>query len=169
MYQLLRFFFDICLLKKGPQDFPASDWVFRLLILVCAFVDFLILILSSNVFYAVLQSFIEITLILVLAWIILYIANKRSRFQQTAGALLATDALISFMAFPAMALLLNDGGGLVFFVILLLMAWHWIVSGHIFSHALEKPFTFGLGVAFLYILVSMQVMGLLFPGAIVIE
>ena len=35
------------------------------------------------------------------------------------------------------------------------------------SKALEQPFTFGLGVAFLYILVSYQVMALLFPEILV--
>jgi len=169
MYQILKLFFDICLLKKGPQDFPASEWLFRLLIFVCALVDFSILMLSFDVFSAVIQTFVEIILILGLTWIILYVAKRRGRYQQTVGALLATDALISFMAFPAIALLLNDEAGLISFVITLLIIWHWVVSGHIFSHALEQPFTFGLGVAFLYILVSMQVMAMLFPVIIMVE
>lgn len=169
MYQLLKLFFDICRLKKGPEDIPASDWLFRMLIFVCALVDFLILILSFNVFSAVLQTFVEIGLILGLTWVILYVAKRQDRYQQTVGALLATDALISFMAFPAIALLLNDETGLISFIISLLIIWHWVVSGHIFSRALEQPFTFGLGVSFLYILVSMQVMALLFPVIIMVE
>lgn len=169
MYQILKLFFDICLLKKGPEDFPASNWLFRAALFGCVVVDFLILVLSSDVFMAVLQAFVEIVFILGLTWIILTVANKRERFQQTAGALLATDALISFIAFPAMALLLTNGPGIIFFVVLVLMIWHWIISGHIFSHALDQPFPFGLGVAFLYILVSMQVMAMLFPEVIAIE
>jgi hypothetical protein len=49
-----------------------------------------------------------------------------------------------------------------FFAIVLLMLWHWLVSGHIFSNALNQPFTFGLGIAFLYILFSYTVMDTLF-------
>lgn len=49
------------------------------------------------------------------------------------------------------------------------MIWHGLISGSIFSQALEQPFTFGLGVAFLYILVSYQVMALLFPEIIIAE
>ena len=169
MNQILKLFFDICRLKKGPQDFPASDWLFRLLIIVCAVVDFSILILSFNVFSALLQTFVEIILILGLAWVILYVAKRQARYQQTVSALLATDALISFMAFPAIAVLLNDESGLISFVISLLIIWHWVVSGHIFSRALDQPFTFGLGVAFLYILMSMQVMAILFPVIIMVE
>ena len=80
---------------------------------------------------------------------------------------MATDALISFFALPAMATLVGQGTGLAFIAIILLMIWHWAVSGHIFSKALEQPFTFGLGVAFLYILVSYQVMAFLFPEILV--
>lgn len=169
MNQLFKLVFDICLLKKGPEDFPASNWLFRAVLFVCVVVDFLILMLGSEIFKAVLQACVEIMLILGSTWIILTAAKKRDRFLQTAGALLATDALISFMAFPAMALLLTSGLGIIYFVLLVLMVWHWVVSGHIFSHALEQPLPFGLGVAFLYILVSMQVMVMLFPEVTLIE
>ncbi|MCF6203569.1 MAG: hypothetical protein L3J59_07860 [Methylococcaceae bacterium] len=169
MYQLLKLFYDICLLKKGPQDIPVSNWLFQVILIVSIFVDFLVLILSTDLFSAILQTLVEITLTLGLTWVILYTAKKRFRFQQTVCAFMATDILISLLALPAIAMLVNDGSGSIFFVIILLMVWHWIVSGHIFSHALGQPFSFGLGVAFLYIFISMQVMGVLFPEVILAE
>lgn len=162
MYELIKLFFSICLLKKGPQDIPASSWFLRVLIIVYACVSFLILILSSDVFNAALQVLVEIVLILGLTGVILFFATKSARFQQTASALLATDALISFFALPAMATLVGQGTALAFYTIVLLMLWHWLVSGHIFSNALDQPFTFGLGIAFLYILFSYIVMDTLF-------
>jgi hypothetical protein len=162
MYELIKLFFSICLLKKGPQDIPASSWLFRLLIIVYVCVSFLILILSSDVFNAILQVFVEVLLILGLTGMILFFASKLARFQQTVSALMATDALISFFALPAMATLVGQGTALAFFAIVLLMLWHWLVSGHIFSNALNQPFTFGLGIAFLYILFSYTVMDTLF-------
>ncbi len=118
-------------------------------------------------FHALLQVIVEIALLLGASKIILSLAKKPERFLQTACALIATDALISFMALPVMATLIGKGSALSFIVIILLMLWHWAVSGHIFSHALSQPFTFGLGVAFLYILMSYQVMALLFPEVII--
>ena len=168
MYELLKLFFDICIFKKGPQDIPASNWLLRLLIPVYAFVSYLLLMLSSDSYSAILQVLVEILLILGSSWVVLFIAKKPARYQQTTSALIATDAMISFFALPAMATMIGQGSALAFIVIILLMLWHWAISGHIFSKALEQPFAFGLGVAFLYILVSYQVMGLLFPEIIIL-
>ena len=52
---------------------------------------------------------------------------------------------------------------LAFSAMIGLMVWHWAVTGHIIRHALEKTLLFSLGLAFLYILGSYQVMALLFP------
>ena len=168
MYELLKLFFKICLFKKGPQDIPASSWLLRLLIVAYALVNFLLLKLSSDSYSAFLQVLVEILLILGSSWVILFIARKPARYQQMTSALIATDAVISFFALPAMATMMGQGSALALIVIILLMLWHWLISGHIFSNALEQPFTFGLGVAFLYILVSYQVMGLLFPELLVV-
>jgi hypothetical protein len=46
---------------------------------------------------------------------------------------------------------------------LVLIIWHWAVTGYILSKALEKTLSFSLGIAFLYLLGSYQVMALLFP------
>jgi len=167
MYELLKLFFEICLFKKGPQDIPGSKGLLPLLIPVYASVSFLLLKLSTGWLNAAMQVLVEILLILGATRIILFLARKPARYQQTASALMATDALISFFALPAMATLVGQGAGLAFIVIIMLMIWHWAISGHIFSKALEQPFTFGLGVAFLYILVSYQVMALLFPEILV--
>ena len=57
----------------------------------------------------------------------------------------------------------GQGGLLVFLVMLGLIGWHWAVTGHIIRNALEQSLSFGLGLAFLYLLGSYQVMALLFP------
>lgn len=162
MYELLKLYFDICLFRKGPQDVPFSGSIFRLLILVYASVSFLIMILSNNSLNALLQVLVEVMLILGLSWVILFFAKRPARYHQTASALLGTDALISLFSIPAMATLVGQGTLLAFIVIVLLMIWHWVVSGHIFCNALEQSFTFGLGIAFLYILTSYIVMDFLF-------
>ncbi len=162
MYELLKLFFDICLFKKGPEDIPGSNFLLGFLILIYSSVSFLVLSLNSETFDAALQVVVEVVLILSLSWIILFVTNKRIRFQQTACALMGTDTIISFFALPAMATLIGLGSSSAFIFVVLLMIWHWVVSGHIFSHALEQPIGFGLGIAFLYLLTSYQIIGFLF-------
>ncbi|MFK5949767.1 MAG: hypothetical protein QM500_13470 [Methylococcales bacterium] len=169
MYQLLTLVFNICLFKKGPQDMPVAKALLFLLIPVYFCISLLVLILSMDFIHAVFQTLVELALLLGFVKGVLFFAKKPARYQQTASALIATDSLISFFATPVMATLIGEGSAISIISIIALMIWHWLVSGHIFSQALEKPFTFGLGLALLYILVSSQVMGLIFPQMVVIE
>jgi len=169
MYELLKIFFDICLFKKGPEDIPVSMSLLYFLLPIYACTSFLILILNTDVTNAILQIGIEIVLILSFCRIILYLAKKTERYVQTACAIVATDSIISFFAIPVMGSLLVEGSALSFFSIVLLMLWQWNISGFIFAKALSQTFTFGLGVSFVYILVSYQLMTLLFPEIIVME
>lgn len=169
MFEFLSLVFGICIFKKGPQDIPASEVLIKLLIPVYAIISFLILILNTGWVNAALQVIVEIVLIFGLSWAILSIANQSARYQQTVCALVATDALISFIALPSMATLVGQGAGLALIAILLLMLWHWVISGYIFSQALERPILFGLAVSFMYLLTSFQIMGALFPEALILE
>ncbi len=162
MYELIKLFFSICLFKKGPEDVPGSNFLLSLLIPVYFCVSYLVLSLSNDQINTVLQVLVEVILILGISWVILFLSKKPERYQQTASALMGTDTIISFFALPAMATLIGQGSSFAFIFVVLLMIWHWVVSGHIFSHALEQPIGFGLGVAFLYMLTSYQVMGFLF-------
>ena len=162
MYELLKLFFEICLFKKGPEDVPSSTLLLRLLIPVYFCVSYLVLSLSNDQINTALQVLVEVILILGMSWVILFLSKKSERYQQTASALIGTDTIISFFALPAMATLIGQGSSFAFIFVVLLMIWHWVVSGHIFSHALEQPKFFGLGIAFLYMLTSYQVMGFLF-------
>lgn len=169
MYELLKLFFNICLFKKGPQDIPGSKTVLYLITPFFISINFLILILSSDFSNALLQVLVEVLLILVLNWIILFFSKKLLRYSQTICALMGTDTIISFFAMPVMATLLLQGGGLAFFVLVALMIWHWAVTGHILSNALDQSLSFGLGISFLYILASYQCMALVFPELIITE
>ncbi len=169
MYQLLTLIFNICLFKKGPQDMPVTKALLLLLIPVYFCISLLVLILNMDFIHAIFQTTVEIVLLLGFVKVILFFAKKPARYQQTASALIATDSLISFFAIPVMATLVGDGSAFSILSIIALMIWHWLVSGHIFSQALEKPFTFGLGLALLYILISSQVIGLIFPQIVAVE
>ncbi|MGZ4957773.1 MAG: hypothetical protein ACXV7J_00860 [Methylomonas sp.] len=163
MYPLILLFFEIAIFRKGPQDVPATPWMLRLLLPVYLIVNLLVLLLNSNLTAALLQIVVDFLLLAGFSWPLLYFAGKPARFRQTFCALLGTDTVISFCAIPAVASLNSQATDLAFFAMLALMIWHWMVTGHIFRHALDRPLFFGLGLSLLYILISSQVMALLFP------
>lgn len=163
MYELSKLFFDIAIFNKGPQDIPASKWLLQLLVPVYMLINILILLMNTDMFTALMQSCVEVILVLGMAQLTLYLSGKLARFQQTACALLGTDALISLLAIPALASLVGRGSAIALLIVILMMLWHWVVTAYILMNALERPLIFALGVAFLYILISYQVIGFLFP------
>lgn len=164
MFELVKLFFDICLFKKGPQDVPPSYALLYGLIVVYALIGFLVLFLSVGWYEAALQVLVEIALVIGFTKVMLSLTRKPERYVQTASALLGTDALISFFALPGIASMTTGRMTLLVFAVMLgLMVWHWLVTGHIIRHAISQSLSFGLGVAFLYILVTYQVMAFLFP------
>lgn len=163
MYQLIVLFFGIAIFRKGPQDVPGSPWVLRLILPIYVAVNVLILLLNENWSTALSQVAVDFFLIVGFSWPLLYFSGKTARFRQTLCALLGTDTVISSFAIPAVASLNTQATDLAFIAMLALMLWHLMVGGHIFRHALDKPLFFGIGLALLYLLISSQVMALLFP------
>ena len=164
MFEIIKLLFDICLFKKGPQNLPNSVWLLRILIAIDGGISFLMMKIRADWLNSLLQAAVGVLLVVGFSWIMLYIARRLERFNLITCALLGTDALISFFALPGVAsMMLGRGALLAFFVTIALMIWHWAVTGHIISNALEKTLVFSLGVAFLYMLGSYQVMALLFP------
>ena len=164
MFELIKLFFDICLFKKGPQDLPPSAELLRVLVIVDVSVSFLMLSIRTDWLNSLLQAMASASLIVGFSWLMLYVIRKRERFNQTTIAFLGTDAMISFFALPGMASMMIETGALLAFLITIaLMIWHWAVTGHIIRNALGQTWTFSLGLAFLYILGSYQVMAFLNP------
>jgi hypothetical protein len=166
MYELSWLFFQIAIFKKGPQDVPASPLVLRLLVPVYVAVNYLILFLNGAVSSAILQIVADFTMIVLFCWPLLYFSGKPYRFPQTLAAMIGTDTIISFFALPAIATLNTHANDLARFSMFILVLWHWLVSGHILRHALDRSLFFGLGLALLYIMLSSQVMAALFPEII---
>ena len=157
---LSRLFLAICLLKKGPQDVPKSNFLSSIVLFLYALVAFLMLYDQEHQISVVLIEIgFEIILVMGFIALLLLVSGKLARYQQAMTALLGTDALISFFALPPMYLQVSGRGAeLLILTILGLTLWHWVVCGHIIRHALGQTFPFGLGVAFLYIIVTYQLM-----------
>ena len=164
MFEIIKLLFEICLFKQGPQDLPPSVWLLRLLLVLDVIVSFLMVSIRTGLAVSLLQAIVSALLIIGFSRLMLYLVRKQERVVQTTCALLGTDAMISFFALPGMAsMTIGTSALLAFIITIALMVWHWAVTGHIIRNALGQTWTFSLGLAFLYILGSYQVMALLNP------
>jgi hypothetical protein len=170
MFEIIKLLFDICLFRKGPQHLPYSPWLLRIMIVIYAIINFLMIHISVGWLYALFIVAAGILIAVGFSWTMLYFGRKLGRFYQTACALLGTDALISLFAVPGIASMsIGHMTLLAFSVMIGLMIWHWAITSHIIRNALDQTLMFSLGLAFLYLLVSYQVMALLFPEATGVE
>ncbi|MBK1702372.1 hypothetical protein [Thiococcus pfennigii] len=169
MQALIQFFFELCLLRRAPQDLPASDWLFRLVLAASFLVGVLAaLIAGLPLALGVLQSLAQLALLLTVLYFGLGWLRRPGRFLQAATALLGTGTLLSLLALVPIGLLpLEPSGGdgtLAALLLLALFAWSIVVSGHILRHTLGVTLGQGAAIAILYELASLVLLGGLFPG-----
>jgi len=160
---LIRLFLEICLFRKGPQDAPASTMLLRLVLVAYFLVGVVLTTLETPWLEAIAQVLLEGAMLLGFVWVSLLAAGKLGRWLQTLISMLGTDALISGIAIPLEAVLLaNPQAGILRLLLLLLMLWHIAVLAHILRHALSQTLAVGLGLAFVYVAFSVQVLVMLF-------
>ena len=162
---LIRLFFDICLMRKGPQHCPASDLLVGLVVGANLVVGVLLGLASSDGAAAMGQSLAGIVLLSVFLLAALHLSGKWARWPQTITAAFGADTLLSLIAgvFILMAELLPDAGPGVGMALLLLMLWQIAVLGHILRHALDLPVVAGMALSLAYFVVSYRILMTLFP------
>ncbi len=174
MLSLIQFFVDLCLLRRNPQDLPASPALFGVVLSVALLGGVLLSVTAgSGVVAALAQSMLDLLLLLGVLHLALKVLDKRARYLQTATALLGADALIGFVALVPVGLAAPAGGagepgaelllaGLMF---LALVAWSVLVVGHILRHALGLTLAQGIVIAIAFDVFSFIVISSLTQGA----
>jgi hypothetical protein len=170
MLQLVRAFFDIAMLRLGPEDLPASRFL-----LGFAAVAYLVTGEISVSFYArdigdaFLQLAADIGLLVVFVTGLLVLYGKAARLGQTMTALLGTGALLALIALPLSIWLRWDdangiGSSLPVVGLYLVVLWSIAVTGHILHRALEIPFVGGLVLGAAYFILNVATFAYLFPA-----
>ncbi|MBK1703088.1 hypothetical protein [Halochromatium glycolicum] len=165
MLVIINFFIELALLRRAPQDLPASTALFSLVILV-ALVAGLLLALTAGVGFAsgLVQSLLDLGLMLGALSLALRLVDRRARFLQTATAVIGVDILITLLAlFPVSLARPSDAdsgllalAGLLF---LLLVAWSIVATGHILRHAFGLTLLQGAAIAIGFDLLSFVIIG----------
>jgi hypothetical protein len=166
---LFRAFFDVCRLRKGPQDLPASPELLSLSLLAYAAAVALLTMLSKPPAVAVGASLMETALLAGINFVLLALRGFDGRWVQTTTAMAGTGVLFTLFAMPLFAGMSGDGTGagavpaLLYAALLLLVVWNVAVTAHILRHALTVPFPAAIVIAAAYAWVVAAAVAGMFP------
>ena len=169
MVALIQFFIDLCLLRRAPQDLPASTALLGLVVVADLLITALVGLaggLSLGAAWG--QGLADLVLTLVLLRLALQLSRHPGRFLQLASALLGTGSLLGLLALPPLGLLAGaetrgetSWAGLP---LLILLFWSLLVTGHILRHGFGLRLGQGVLIAVAYNLLASTLINALFPG-----
>lgn len=168
---LFRVFFDICRLRKGPQDIPASPELLSLSLLAYVVVVTLLTLMSRPAATALGASLVETGLLAGINYVLLRFRRFEERWMQTTTAMAGTGILFTLFALPLFAGLAaaGNGSGLVpgtlYAGLLVLIIWNIAVTAHILKSALSLPFPAAVVIAAAYAWVVALAVSGMFPEA----
>ena len=153
----------MCLLKKNPQDLPASSFLLQLLIACNISINFIINIATTSVPIALFLSVLAVALVWTFMSLLLWTLKFSSRRTQTLTSIFGTDLII---AVPAIVLRYwlhwldtnNLQSDMAIILWILVFIWNLIVTAHILRHAIDKPFGVGVIASIGYTIIVFNVM-----------
>ena len=155
-------FFDICRLRKGPQDIPESRNLLALGLVLYAICSCVLMSLSESFEIAALAAVLEVALLMIFTQALLQLKGKTSRWTQTVTALSGTGVILSLIAIPLYLMIgvgsteeinADAGQGIGLMLLAFLACWNIAVMGHILRNALDINFAMAIFLSVFYILI----------------
>ena len=148
MTAVLRLFWNICLLRDGPETVPTHTWF--LVSLIAA--ELAMGVVLSAVLYPDLSlslwlnlALINLAVIASIAWFALYLRNCEARFPATLGAILGTEVLIDALGTVALGATSGIAEQTTGWI---LTVWSVAVVGFILHRALASRLWVGILLSF---------------------
>ncbi len=171
MSPLITLFWDICLLRRGPQEVPASLVLLKLSLLAYAATGLLSLSLGLSQVGAsriVLLTLADVALLAGLSYAVLHTLGLVPRYLQTLTALAGAGTLLQLIGLPLglwyqRELAANGAADLPALLWLVLLLWSISITAHILRHAFSVSFGIGLLYAVGYLVTSWTVADWLLP------
>ena len=167
MGTLIHPFLQICLLRLRPQDLPTSATLLLLVLLVHTLIGVAVAAVDLQFGQAIAAGVIDTALLCGLTSGLLVLSNLRARTIQTLTALAGAGSVIGFVAYPV-SLWIHDAhhasqeSPALALLLLAVLGWSLVVSGHILRHALSAPYYLGLLVSVAFYWISIKILGGLF-------
>lgn len=169
MQALIFRFFDICMLRAGPQDLPASVFLLRLVLALYIIVGILLSLPVSGFERAAMEVIFETALLGILLYAILQWRGLTARFTQMFIALMGTGIILGVLMMPVVYQLVAASvskepalmaalvwGGLLF--------WSITVFAHILRHGFAIHIAYAFALAIGYMLLFNQISSWIFSG-----
>ena len=168
MQQLLKLFWNICLLRQGPQDVPAAAVLFWLLLIMGFLLDLFMAVTFFEFSRALLVVSINTAALFGVVILLLLILGFANRIIQTLSTLIGTGLVFGFIRLPMILLakLMPQSVGMFGFVEVIILVWSLVVIAHILRHALSIELLLAGVLAFGYFMLSYQLINYLIPQAI---
>lgn len=170
MQALIRYYIDLCLLRRAPQDLPASTALFLAALAADLGVGLAVGLAAGLPFGTSLaQDVLDAALMLGALYAGLYFTRRPERFLQAASALFGANALISLVALVPLSLKPTgsqetDAATLGAVLLLALMVWGIVVTGHILRHTFAISLGQGAAIAVALQVVTIALLGGLSGG-----
>ena len=144
------------MLRKGPEQVPASWLVFMLavaLMQLTSFVGATLIDYGDN--YSHLLAFISNLLGMSIYAAILFVAGFANRFLQTISAIIACGAILGLLfVFSYVMLAPFLGKDIAVVLAMLFIFWSVPVEGHIIARAIEQNWYLGIAIAMVVFIVQ---------------
>lgn len=164
MSAIIKILFDICLLRKGPEDLPVHNSFIWLFVLASLVISLCLGSIIHDYQIAFILSVVGITTTFIFAKLLLI--KKPERFTQTFCAMLGVSLLIDIISVPVIFPLLDETLNPTFKILFSFLAistyvWYVMVNGFIVSRAIAVTLGYGISIVIGYALVTYMIFELI--------
>jgi len=157
---LFKRFWDICLLRKGPEDVPYSLPLLGLLFILGFVLDNLrinLLLPEVTPFQLAGVLFVHTLLMILLSMILLMLFGYRARIVQTLSAFAGTGVILSALLLPFdyITSLNPKNFTMASTIVLFVQIWSLVIAGHILASALSVHRLTGVIIAVGYLILGL--------------
>ena len=149
MQSLIQIFWDICLLRRGPQVLPYSLALLGLVLFLQTLLGILFIAITKFSLDNIIISILNTGFMVLLYTAVLLLFSHIDRLVQTLTAVAGCDVLLGLIGLPLIILGVwfgQDSEILAMFWLILLL-WNILVAAHILRHALVIPLIAGMGMS----------------------
>ena len=162
----LRTWLDMCRLRAAPQQAPASSSLLGVALVFYVLVSIAVALPGSGWSLALWLTLLDLAVLAGLTALVLWMAGKPARFNQTLSALAGTGALLGLLALPLVLMAPDPVPAWFGLLWLAILFWSLVVRGHILRHALEIPLGMGVLLSAGYALVLIWLVRWWFPAPV---
>jgi hypothetical protein len=168
MLALFQFFVDLAILRRGPQDLPASSALLALLAALSVLIGGINTAAFFGGFGAALgANLFDLMLSLVTLFVLLQFRGHAARWMQTASAFLGLGVLAGLIMLIVRPLAgLMGAAPFAAQVDVLLALWLHVALGSVLRHALGVPLLAGVLIVFAYTLMVLGIVTRIFPPVV---